>query len=235
MGPLFELGGLEPVRRHPLLPHDETGQPVALSFGELKGLLEFLTSDDGRQTTDDSSPDEGQNKSVIQNPKSEIIRSLFHHIHPLAIAHLQQADTLSRVITRKALISHIHPEDTERVDRIVELFNGGFHSPIYTPSRQELIEAGLPITEPDKELWHAIWGLVQLYHATVYNDRPENAAPGAFYRYVCMLETVGRLTGLRQSFTQVEGQERVLQIRWDTAIRSAGPGPSYGPGGRSNN
>ncbi|HKP53653.1 MAG TPA: hypothetical protein VJ183_13500 [Chloroflexia bacterium] len=243
MGPLSELGGMEPVRRHPLLPHDESGQPIPLSFGELKGLLEFLSEqsgdsemvidDEGRKTKDEDN--QANPHSALRTPHSEVVRVLLHHINPLVIAHLKQADTLSRDITRKALSLHMHPEDNEKVDRLVDLFNGGFHSPIYTPSRAELLGAGLPLTDPDKELWAAIWGLVQLYQATVYNDRPENTAPGAFYRYVCLMETVGRLTGLRQSFTQVEGQERVLQIRWDTAIRSSGPGPSYGPGGRSNN
>ena len=240
MGPLSELGGLEPVRRHPLLPRDETGQPIPLTMSEVKGLMNFM-ADDGRPRTDDGSEGSRQeaegsnNNSELQYPKSEMVTTLFQHVHPLVIAHLWQADALSRDVTRKALRLHLHPEDSEKVQRIVDLFNGGFHSPIYTPNRAELMDAGLPITEPDKELWGTIWGLTQLYQATIYNDRPETTAPGAFYRYVCLMETVGRLTGLRQSFTQVEGQERVLQIRWDTAIRSAGPGPSYGPGGRSNN
>lgn len=237
VGPLSEMGGMEPVRRHPLLPHDESGQPIPMTFSEIKGLLSFLTTDDeGRRTKGEGSEESSKDtQAEIQSPKSKIVQALFQHVHPLVIAHLKQADTLSRDITRKALLLHMHSEDEEKVQRIVDLFNGGFHSPIYTPSRSELIGAGLPITEPDKELWAAVWGLVQLYQATVYNDRPDNTAPGAFYRYVCLLETVGRLTGLRQSFTQADGQERVLQIRWDTAIRSAGPGPSYGPGGRSNN
>ena len=233
IGPLSELGGMEPVRRHPLLPHDESGQPIPLSFGEIKGLLSFLSEDEGLKTKDESNPD--SQYSALRTPHSETMRVLLQQVHPLVIAHLKQADTLSREITRKALGLHMHPEDAEKIESLVELFNGGFHSPIYTPSRAELLRAGLPLTDPNKELWGAIWGLVQLYQATVYNDRPENTAPGAFYRYVCLMETVGRLTGLRQSFTQVDGQERVLQIRWDTAIRSSGPGPSYGPGGRSNN
>lgn len=190
------------------------------------------------ELTDGETTDEGSasNKQyAIRNTQSDLVPALLKYVHPLVIAHLKQADTLSRELTSKALRLHLHPEDRQKTESIVDLFNGGFHSPIYTPSRAELKSAGLPLTEPDKELWGAIWGLVQLYQATVYNDRPDNSAPGAFYRYVCLMETVGRLTGLRQSFTQVEGQERVLQIRWETAIRSSGPGPSYGPGGRSNN
>ena len=82
--------------------------------------------------------------------------------------------------------------------------------------------------------WSDIWGLVQLYQAALYSDRPDPSTPGAFFRYVCIIESPGRTTGLRQSFTQSEGQERVLQIRWETAIKGPGPGPSFGPGGVSN-
>jgi len=274
MGPLSELGGMEAVRRHPLLPHDDGGQPIPLSLGEVRALLRFLSEhsapvdDDGRRAKDEGGtevmdeepdlseakgrktktkldldldahalPDLSDSKSKIENPKldSVVLSTLLQHIHPLVIAHLQQSDSLSREVTEKALRLHMHTEDAERIRRLVELFNGGFRSPLYTASRAELEAAGLPITVPDKDLWASIWGVVQLYHSTLYTDRPEATAPGAFYRYVCLLEGVGRLTGLRQTFTQPEGQERILQIRWDTAIRGPGPGPSMGPGGRSNN
>ena len=249
MGPLSELGGMEPARRHPLLPRDETGQPLPISLGEIRAIMRFLSehsTDDVVQTKDERRTTKSKPEAESDprpptpdpsNPKLDapLLTTLLQHVHPLVIANLQQNDTLSREITEKALRLHMHADNTERIERIVELFNGGFHSPLYTASRAELLEAGLPVTTPDKDLWSAIWGLVQLYHSTLYADRPEASAPGAFYRYVCMLETAGRLTGLRQTFTQSEGQERILQIRWDTAIRGPGIGPSIGPGGRSNN
>jgi hypothetical protein len=148
---------------------------------------------------------------------------------------MKQADTLARDLTRKALLLHMHPDDSRALERLVELFNGGFHSTMYMAGRTELLEAGLSVTAPGDELWAGIWELVQLYQALLYTDRPDPATPGAFFRYVCLVESTGRSTGLRQMFTQVEGQERVLQIRWETAVRGPGPGPSFGPGGMSNN
>jgi hypothetical protein len=221
MGPLSELGGMEPVRRHPLLPHDDTGQPIPLSLGEVRALISFLAEETGVESGGRIDP--------------ALMNALLSHVNPLVIAHLKQSDALSREITEKALRLHMQGDNAERVPGLVQMFNGGFRSPLYTASKSELQEAGLPVTVPDKELWASIWGLVQLYQATLYTDRPEASAPGAFYRYVCLLEAVGRLTGLRQTFTQQDGQERILQIRWDTAIRGPGPGPSLGPGGRSNN
>lgn len=229
MGPLSEVGGVDSIRKHPLMPHDEIGQPLPVSLGEIKSLFSFLSEQGGSHP---ELPD-----GEIQNPKltSDTMSALFQYIHPLTIAHLQQADALSREITRKALKQHMHPENADKMEQIVDLFNGGFHSPIYTASRAELREMGLPVEEPEKELWSSIWGLVQLYQAAIYTERPDQTMPGTFFRYICMIETSGRSTGLHQSFTQVEGQERIVQIRWETAIKSSGPGPSIGPGGMSNN
>ncbi|MEA2574536.1 MAG: hypothetical protein QOH93_1834, partial [Chloroflexia bacterium] len=77
--------------------------------------------------------------------------------------------------------------------------------------------------------------VVQHYHTTIYSERPDPMSPGALYRYVCMIESVGRCSGLHQTFTQTEAGERVVQIGWETAIKGPGPGPNMGPGGMSNN
>ena len=223
MGPLSEMGSMESARKHPLLPHDESGQPLPVTLGEIRALgLEGK-----RQKAEGSSPD--------LDPRSLISDPLFQYIHPLVIGNLLQAEALSRDVTRKALRLHVPADDGEKIERLVDLFNGGFHSPVYTASRNELREAGLPVTEPDKELWGQIWGLVQLYQSALYNDRPDQSTPGTFFRYVCMIESQGRSTGLRQVFAHVDGQERVVQMGWETAIKGPGPGPSIGPGGMSNN
>lgn len=237
MGPLSELGGVEAIRKHPLMPHDEQGQPLPVTFSEIKGLLRFLSGIGGRGSgigDPGSGAGNSEQKELILDPRS-LTPELFQYIHPLVIANLQQADTLARDVTRKALYMHTSADDVSVVERLVDLFNGGFHSPIYTASRAELQAAGLPITVPEKELWSQIWGLVQLYQATLYNDKPDQATPGSFFRYVCLIESTGRSTGLRQVFTHVEGQERIMQMGWETAIKGPGPGPSFGPGGMSNN
>lgn len=227
MGSLSEVGGLEGARKHPLAPRDDLGQPVPVSLSEIKMLV--TTKDEGRRTNDVEVRDQEAEADTHS------LAPLYTHIHPLVIAQLLQADTFSRDVARRALQLHMHSEDSGKVEKLVELFNGGFHSYMYTAARAELKEAGLPVVEPDGELWNAIWALAQLYQAAIYSERPDPTMPGAFFRYVCIIESIGRSTGLRQSFTQRDGQEQVVQVRWETAMRSPGPGPSYGPGGLSNN
>ena len=81
MGPLSELGGMEPVRRHPLLPRDEAGQPLPISLGEIRALMQFLSdhsasgvaADDTQVTTDDSSVlDEAAGKERSRTTKAKL-------------------------------------------------------------------------------------------------------------------------------------------------------------------
>jgi hypothetical protein len=213
MGPLSELGNMEQARKHPLMQRDEAGQPLPVTLGELRALGIKL----------------GSASSPAVDPL------LFQYVHPLVLGNLLQADALSRDVTRKALSMHIPADDTDKIERLVDLFNGGFYSPAYTAGRTELQNAGLPVTVPDRELWNQMWSLIQLYQGALYNDRPDQSTPGTFFRYVCMIESQGRSTGLRQVFAHVDGQERVVQMGWETAVKGPGPGPSMGPGGMSNN
>jgi hypothetical protein len=239
MGPLSELGGVEAVRKHPLMPRDDAGQPIPTTLSELDSLFDYLSNDRGQGSgVRDQEPGEtGKLSSDPQHPtpSPELISNIFQHINPLVIANLQQADKLSRHVTRKALYMHMGSDDDETVERLVDLFNGGFHSPLYTAGRSELHDAGLPVTVMEKELWSQVWSLVQLYQAALYDDRPDQSSHGNMFRYVCIIESIGRTTGLRQLFTHVDGQERALQMGWETAIKGPGPGPNFGPGGMSNN
>jgi hypothetical protein len=211
MGPLSELAGVDSARRHPLMPRDDAGQPLPVTSAEIDLLLEMA------------------------GEKPEALAALFGQVHPLVIANVRQASIVSREITRKALAMHVPPDDTEKVERLATLFNGGFGSPMYTANRAELAAAGLPVVEPDPELWGTIANLVQLYHQALYNDRTDPSAHNTYFRYVCIVESAGRSTGLRQVFTHIEGQERVVQMGWETAVKGPGMGPSFGPGGLSNN
>jgi hypothetical protein len=235
MGPLSELGSVEAVRKHPLMPRDDTGQPLPTTLSELNALFDYLSSK-GSGVRDQTPEKAGEPALDARHLTPDtLLPAVFQHINPLVLANLKQADSLSRHVTRKALYMHMGSDDDETVERLVDLFNGGFHSPLYTAGRSELHDAGLPVTVMEKELWSQVWSLVQLYQGALYDDRPDQSSHGNMFRYVCLIETVGRTTGLRQVFTHVDGQERPLQMGWETAIKGPGPGPSFGPGGLSNN
>ncbi|MEA2574227.1 MAG: hypothetical protein QOH93_1525, partial [Chloroflexia bacterium] len=136
MGPMSELGSVELPRKHPLLPRDDHGQSIPATWSEVARLL------DPRGT--EESGDKKANRGTAAIPDS-----VYSYIHPLALASMQQADRLNRDLTRKALEMHAPIDDSLQIDRIVDLFNGGFHSPLYTPNRDELRELGLSVTRAD--------------------------------------------------------------------------------------
>ncbi|MEO5954040.1 MAG: hypothetical protein ABIQ44_16385, partial [Chloroflexia bacterium] len=111
MGPLAELGNMEQARKHPLMPRDDAGQPLPVTLGELRALGMGVKGGEGSANVDPS---------------------LFQYVHPLVLGNLLQADALSRDVTRKALSMHIPADDTDKIERLVEMFNGGFNSPAYT-------------------------------------------------------------------------------------------------------
>lgn len=225
MGPLSELGSIEVPRKHPLLPRDEHGHTVPVTWSELAALV-------GDSSQESATADEDK---ATSGRSSAALETLYNYIHPVALANLEQTHRLNRDLTRKALEMHASVDDSLQVGKIVDLFNGGFHSHIYTATRDELRELGLSVTRADDTLWHHIVEAVQLYHSTIYNERSDQMSPGALYRYVCMIESVGRCSGLHQTYMQTESGERVVQLGWETAIKGPGPGPSMGPGGMSNN
>src|SRR6476661_5487862 len=101
MGPLSEVGGMETIRNHPLLPRNESGQPVPVSFEEIKSLLRLLSSGTSEAAPHLAPNDPealGASERILpaeQAPSPELLNSLFSYIHPLTIANLQQANTLS--------------------------------------------------------------------------------------------------------------------------------------------
>jgi hypothetical protein len=200
MGPVSELSATDPPRGHYLLPKGPDGQPAKVSAQDLQRALEFIN-----WRTEDA---------------ASVIPALFQQIHPLAIGALQQSYALVELIARKALMTHWDPvERADDIDRVVLTLNGGLHSPIYPLSRREARELGLPVTDAGPGLWPRLWQLHNAYQQMLHAEWPVEGRPGAVQRYLCMIETAQRTTGLRQVFVREAAGERVLEARWETMVR----------------
>jgi len=152
MGPLSELSPVDPARSHPLLPRPKENEPpVTVSVQDLRHCMEFIKS----QVTD-SSPDS----------LAMIIAALFDKVHPLAVGAIQQSYELSRLISRRALSTHMDPENQkEQIERIVNAFSDEFFSHHYRIGWKEAKETGLNVICADNELWEAMWALYKNYSA----------------------------------------------------------------------
>jgi hypothetical protein len=68
---------------------------------------------------------------------------------------------LSRLITQKALETHLDPEkDKDKISRIVDKIGGEYFSHSFPITRRDIEkELELNVIRPDKDLWNAIWAL----------------------------------------------------------------------------
>jgi hypothetical protein len=152
MGPLSELSPVDPARAHPLLPSKRDGEsPLMISVQDLRHCVEFI-------------------KQEITEPTPEALSALFvalfDKVHPLAIGAIQQSYALSRLITEKALSTHMNLEsDKECIQQIVETFSNGFFSHDYRIGWREAQALGLSVTYAEEGLWEAMYALYCDYKA----------------------------------------------------------------------
>ncbi|MBN1584466.1 MAG: hypothetical protein JXA89_27420 [Anaerolineae bacterium] len=188
MGPLSELSPVDPARSHPLLPgRKEEDPPLAVSVQDLRHCVEFVKSEIG-----DANPES----------LAMILTALFDKIHPLAIGAIQQSYALSRLISTKALSTHMDPDtQKEQIEQIVNAFTDEFFSHQYRIGWREAQEKGLPVIYADNDLWETMWSLYKHYQAFFSLARPsaENqvAQPIVWIDSLChrcILEQVSSVT-----------------------------------------
>jgi len=150
MGDMSELGPVDPARAHPLLPK-ENDQPLLISVQDLRHCIEFLKREGGEYTPESL---------------ATIYSALFDKVHPLALGAIEQSYALARLISEKALGTHMNPEtEKEKIARIVNAFSDGFFSHNYRIGWKEAKDLGLPITYTNDNLWEAMWKLYEHYAA----------------------------------------------------------------------
>jgi len=151
MGPLSELTPVDPARFHPMLPKGPEGESLMISVQDLRHCVEFVKKELGA-----SSPDS----------TAKILTALFDKVHPLAIGAMQQSYELSRLISEKALSTHMDPDkDKERIRRIVDAFSDSFFSHQYRIGWKEAQGMGLKVVQASPDLWETMWALYRHYNA----------------------------------------------------------------------
>ena len=150
MSPFAVLGSVDPTRNHALLPKDSAGNPIPISVEDLKHCIRFIRTELG--------------ESYPQQNLALIISELFKYINPLALGALEQSYNLSKLITRKCLMTRNNKLDDEHIERIVEQLAGGYFSHSFLISRSEVEgDLGLPVTKPDNELEQLMSALEKSY------------------------------------------------------------------------
>jgi len=201
MGALSELSPVDPTRSHPLLPKASEEQPPApASVQDLRHCVEFVKREIGNDSPE---------------ALAQILAVLFDKVHPLAIGAIQQSYELSRLISRKALETHMDPEeDKERISSIVEALSNGFYSHSYRIGWKEARDMGLKVTCADihSELWMALETLHEHYRA--YFQVVRKLAAAEFARPLLWIDTSQHRCILEQRMETKGGQVTVGESIW---------------------
>jgi hypothetical protein len=159
--PFSALGSVDPMRSHPLLPQDPkgTGNTIPVSVQDLKHCIEFVRTQLG-----ESYP--SQNLALI-------VSELFKYINPLALGALEQAYSLSRLITRKVLGTRKQPLSEDHIAKIEKALAGEYFSHAFPISRAEVeTDLKLPVTKPDTELQDRLLALEEHFVAEFARRQP---------------------------------------------------------------
>jgi hypothetical protein len=164
MGPMSELGPVDPTRSHPLLPKDKDGNPIPISVQDLRHVVDLLKR-------------EGPDQNYTPEALATIFSAMFEYVHPLAMGAIEQSYALAKLISRKLLSTHMDPRtDSERIERITNELSDGFKSHVYQIGWKEAKELGLPVVFDDGKLYESAWALCQ--HVSRVLDEAPQVPPG---------------------------------------------------------
>jgi hypothetical protein len=163
MGPMSELGPVDPSRSHPLLPKDKDGNPMSISVQDLKHVVDLLKR-------------EGPEENYTPEALATIFSTMFEYVHPLAMGAIEQSYALAKLISVKLLSTHMDPEkDKEKIKYIANELSDNMKSHVYQIGWQEAKNLGLPVTYDEGEVFDLSWQIVEKF--TQKLNAPPNCSP----------------------------------------------------------
>lgn len=149
MGPMAYLTAVDTSLTHDLSPLDRDNDRVSVSLDELTRVLRLWRSE--KSDTADNA-----------------YKTLFQHVHPLVVGAVDRAESLSIMLCKELLSSHI--DDTAAVDRIAESLNSKYPSHSFPILFDEARRIGLNVERMDPAINETLLEL-----NTVYSEMGQKA------------------------------------------------------------
>lgn len=184
MTPLSYLTAVDTSIVHPLNPRNRDNYPVSVELEEVRRAVELLEKSSG----------EGANKS-------EIYKTIFNYIHPVAYGNMSRTSTLSEMICKDILKLRKTQLSKEDADRLIDTLNRQLPAHGYPITRNIAKSLNLPVVDSSPELNNLLWKYINTNRAisepirTDFND-------SCFHQetIVKIIESVGRRMTVRNSF-----------------------------------
>ncbi len=147
MGPLSYLTAVDTSLMHPLNPKDPKNNPIRVELEEVKRSIEVLSKN--------------QKEGADQ---SEIYKTLFNYIHPVALGAIERSKNLSEMLCSDILdLRKTNILDQTTKTNIINHLNSAYPAHGYPIPRHKAKELGLNVTYSDFELDSVLWNLINTY------------------------------------------------------------------------
>ncbi len=151
MGPISELGPIDPLVKHPV--YKDLWIPVQA----IRHCIEYLQ------------------RSIAQSPDPQIATSIagpvLNKLDPWLIGDYEKSLKASHQYAEALLSRYMLKDNPSRVRQVTEALTEGYFSHGYPIGRYEAKELGLHVTEAEGELWDIIWELYLGYTKLLNNDQ----------------------------------------------------------------
>lgn len=147
MTPLAYLTAVDTSLFHPLNPRNSKNEPVSVELDEVRRSIKFLTEN----SKDGADP-------------SEIYKTIFTYIHPVALGAVERSTNLSEMLCLDIMeLRKVNPLPPEAKSRIINKLNTGYPAHGYPIPRHKARELGLTVNDSDNELDNLLWSLINTY------------------------------------------------------------------------
>jgi hypothetical protein len=199
-GPLSALSPIDTsIANHPLAPQDKAGEPVTVEINQIQKYLELVHS---------SSYENGQDFS-----KTPFV-SLSEKIHPVFLGTIQRSLSLSRMLTRGILATHM--QDEEAIERIVSKLNDEYPTHSYPILPEDLHQLGLNVSLMQQEHYDICMDLFGYYEVMTQPSEQIHGDVRERWKSLSFIESVDF-----RSYYYSERREKLVNNNW-TTIDSSG-------------
>lgn len=215
MSPLSFLTAVDTSVVHPLNPRDAKNKPARIELEEVRRAVEVLE------------------KNLNNQSQSDVYKTIFNYIHPIAYGNVSRTSNLSEMLCRDLLALRSVPMSEQQANLIIEKLNHSLPSHGYPITRDIALELGLPVEKTTPDLDTLLWKFLNLNRALTEPVRTD-IGDSYFYneKILNVIESVGRRLHIIHTYEKrfepvIKGWMTTKeQFKWEATYKTVENGES---------
>ena len=182
MTPLAYLTAVDTSIVHPLNPKDNHNNPVRVELEEVRRAVDTFSQANGGEAN-----------------KSEVYKTIFNYIHPVAFGSMERTSNLSEMLCRDILTLRNTKPTQDETNSLINKLNHDYPAHGYPITRNIAKGLGLPVVDSDAQLDTLLWKYSNVSRFLTEPVRTDFS--DSFFHtenYLTSIESVGRRIAVRQ-------------------------------------